>query len=73
MLTLRMFLVLLIMIFVMIILLYLLVMMLFLIHMQCLHHLALCMLMVGIDLGAMLIVGHLFSNVENQEQGNTII
>jgi hypothetical protein len=56
MLTLRMFLVLLIMIGAIIMLFYLLVMMLFLILMPCLHHLALHMLMVGIDLGVMFIM-----------------
>jgi hypothetical protein len=56
MLMLRMFLVLLIIIGVIIMLFYLLVMMLFLILMPCLHHLALRMLMVGIDLGAMFIM-----------------
>jgi hypothetical protein len=56
MLMLRMFLVLLIMIVVMIMLFYLLVMMMFLTLMPCLHHLALRMLMVGLDLGAMLII-----------------
>jgi hypothetical protein len=59
MLMLRMFLVLLIMIVVMIMLFYLLVMMLFLTHMPCLHPLALRMLMVGIDLGAMFIMSFL--------------
>jgi hypothetical protein len=49
MLTLRMYLVLLIMIGVIIMLFDLLIMMLFLILMPCLHHLALHMLMVGID------------------------
>jgi hypothetical protein len=56
MLMLRMFLVLLIMIGVIIMLFYLYVMMLLLIPMPCLHHLALLMLMVGIDLGAMFIM-----------------
>jgi hypothetical protein len=42
--------------FIIIMLFFLLVMMLFLIHMPCLHHLALRMLMVGIDLGAMFIM-----------------
>jgi hypothetical protein len=52
MLMLRMFLVL----FIIIMLFFLLIMMLFLIHMPCLHHPTLRMLMVGIDLGAMFIM-----------------
>jgi uncharacterized BrkB/YihY/UPF0761 family membrane protein len=53
---LRMPLTLLTMMVVIVMMFYLYVMMLFFIHMPCLHHLALRMLMVGINLGAMFIM-----------------